>query len=84
MVLSSSPKPHPINDIDDKAYLLSSVLTEGDFYEGDGKWGCQLNPASIADFKKRKVFLLDIIHVFPFLTMHFVVMFKTKHQPQCR
>ena len=30
----SSPKPHPINDIDDKAYLLSSVLTEGDFYEG--------------------------------------------------
>ena len=32
MVLSSSPDP--INDIDDKAYLLSSVLTEGDFYEG--------------------------------------------------
>ena len=48
MVLSSNPKPHPINDIDDKAYLLSSVLTEGDFYEGGGKWGCQLNPASIA------------------------------------
>ena len=60
MVLGSSPKPHPINDIDDKAYLLSSVLTEGDFYEGSGKWGCQLNPASIAkNLPKERCFYAD-------------------------
>ena len=64
MVLSSNPKPHPTNDIDDKAYLLSSVLTEGDFYEGGGKWGCQLNPTSIAKtlLKKEEGFVTIEYH----------------------
>ena len=54
----------PINDIDDKAYLLSSVLTEGDFYEGAGKWGCQLNPPRLQRlYPPKKVFSRrSIIH----------------------
>ena len=41
-------------DIYDKANLLSSVLTEGDFYEGARKWSCQLNPTSITKTSLKK------------------------------
>ena len=41
-------------EIYDKANLLSSVLTEGDFYEEARKWGCQLNPTSITKTSLKK------------------------------
>ena len=50
-------------DIYDKANLLSSVLTEGDFYEEARKWGCQLNPTSITKTSLEKPFFVrNIIH----------------------
>ena len=50
-------------DIYDKANLLSSVLTEGDFYEEARKWGCQLNPTSITKTSLEKPFIVrKIIH----------------------
>ena len=50
-------------NIYDKANLLSSVLTEWDFYEEARKWGCQLNPTSITKTSLEKPFIFrNIIH----------------------
>ena len=50
------------DDINDKAYLLSNVLTEG-FLRVAGKWGCQLNPTSITKTSLEKPFIVrNIIH----------------------
>ena len=50
-------------DIYNKANLLSSVLTEGDFYEEARKWGCQLNPTSITKTSFENPFIFrNIIH----------------------